>query len=98
MQAFLIVHPEWGVFIGASAGLTFWSEIETCGQDHAVAFSSATSAEETAQALFPTEIAFWCVAKPVTVADPGFASVEEIAAAGYKAWINERTSTVGPMQ
>lgn len=45
-KAVVMVHVEWGVFIGSAMGLSFWSKLDPVGQDHAAAFSSAAEAEE----------------------------------------------------
>ena len=96
-QAFIIQHPEFGIFIGVGLGLAFWSEIDSVGQPAAVAFESEQAAKELLARL-PAEDSLWCEIKPITIAEPGYATVTEIIAAGYKGWFNENTPTAGPIQ
>jgi hypothetical protein len=98
MQSYVIVHLEDGIFIGIAMGMAFWSECDHVGQTHACAFSSAQAAQEFIDKVFPASLGLWCEPKPVLTVLPDFASTEELCAAGLKAWVNEATPTVGPMQ
>jgi len=94
---FIVTHPEWGTFIGASWGLSFWSELDSAGQACACTFDSEEDAKEFL-AEWPADVSLWCEVKPITTAEPGFATVTELITAGYKGWINENTPTAGPVQ
>ncbi len=96
-SSFIVTHPEWGIFLGAAMGLAFWSELESAGQDSACTFGSEADAKAFI-AEWPQEVSLWCAIKPITTAEPGFATVTELIAAGFKGWINENTPTAGPLQ
>lgn len=42
----LMIHPEWGVYLGCAMGFGFWSKLDSCGQDAAVAFDDEAQARE----------------------------------------------------
>ena len=43
-MAVVIVHPEWGIYLGTCLGLGFWSKMDPAGQDAAVTFPSEEDA------------------------------------------------------
>lgn len=87
-QAFVIVHPEMGIYLGSCMGLGFWSKLDAVGQPSAVTFSS----EEDAEAF----MASWDDGKPKGVSlvpvipdDGTYASVAACVAAGLDGWSHE---------
>jgi hypothetical protein len=40
----VLVHPEFGVYLGNCMGLGFWTLLDTAGQDQAITFNSETEA------------------------------------------------------
>lgn len=44
-MAVLIVHPTLGIYLGNAMGLGFWSHLDPCGQDAAVAFPDEDAAQ-----------------------------------------------------
>lgn len=81
----VIVHPEFGIYLGSCMGLGFWSKLDSAGQDAAVTFPS----QDDAMAYMGTwdgGVPQGCQFVPV-VPDLGeYASISSCAAAGLEAW------------
>lgn len=83
----VIVHPEWGIFVGISMGLAFWSAMDCVGQDCVPVMPD----EAEARAF----IDVWCITTDKTVftycpvqAAKHWATIEELDAAGLSEWID----------
>jgi hypothetical protein len=87
-KGFVIIHPEWGVFIGNCLGFAFWSRLDPVDQPAAVAFPTEAEAAEHARFLREGATAFGFVELPVTQDPNGelYASREACGAAGLPVW------------
>jgi hypothetical protein len=90
----VIVHPEFGIYLGSFIGLGFWSKLDPAGQDAAVTFPSQQDAEQfmgTWDEGAPQGCQFITV-----IPDQGeYASVSACVAAGLEAWSVEVPSGEG---
>lgn len=73
-MAFVITHPEMGIYVGNSMGLGFWTKLDSVGQPEVVTFNHVDDAKQ--------HIASWDSGNDP--AEYGFAEVE---AAGHYATI-----------
>lgn len=91
-MSILMIHPDWGVYLGAAMGFGFWSKLDPVGQDAAVAFDNEAQARE--------HIASWdnADADPEytritflqVVADKGeWASIRACVVAGVDPWLDQ---------
>lgn len=46
MKKTVITHPEMGIFVGAAAGMAFWSMLDAGGQHQVVTFENEEDARE----------------------------------------------------
>lgn len=44
MEKHILIHPEYGVYIGSCFGLGFWSRLDAADQDSAILFNSPDDA------------------------------------------------------
>ena len=81
---YLLLHPEWGIYIGAFLGMGFWSKLDPVGQNYAISFPS-TDVLDWARSTFPGE---WMkmTAPPIQIKDKMYATLAEIVAAGLEGW------------
>jgi len=89
-SAFLIWHPDRGIFLGHCMGLGFWSKLDPVGQPSAVTFPSREIAEQYMAGWDhgrPTEASL----HPVIPDDGDYASIAACVAAGLEGWIDEYT-------
>lgn len=84
-MAFVIVHPEMGVYLGSWIGLGFWSKLDPVGQPSAVTFETSAEAED--------HMATWDSGRPESAAlvpveaDEGrYASIQACVKAGIDPW------------
>ena len=91
--AYLIVHPNYGVYLGCHAGRGYWSKVDSVGQPAAVTFRSRKEAIEY--------MASWSVSPPpgtdllpVAGDGPGYATLGACVRAGAPAWLDTMTPTV----
>jgi hypothetical protein len=84
---FLIVHPDYGVYLGCHQGRGYWSKVCAAGQPAAVTFPSR------AEAL--AYMASWPVGPPpgvdllpVISDGPGWATVGACVRAGAASWLD----------
>ena len=82
---YLLMHPEWGIFIGTFLGMGLWSKLDCLGQAYAVTFSSATEALEWAQDSCPVECKKMFTTY-LTTKEKSHATIAEIVAAGLEGW------------
>lgn len=91
-NAFLIVHPHYGVYLGSRQGRGYWSKVDSVGQPAAVTFASRQDALDY--------MASWSVSPPpgidllpVEADGPGYATVAACVRAGAPAWLDALTPT-----
>jgi len=89
-RAYVITHPEWGIFLGHFLGLGFWSKLEPAGQPTAPTFPTIGEAEGF--------MATWTSGRPAGVSlipvnpDHGtYASAGACIAAGLEGWADRVT-------
>jgi hypothetical protein len=90
---FLIVHPDYGVYLGSAQGRGYWSKVDSVGQPAAVTFGSRQAALDY--------MASWAVSPPPGVEllpvysdGPGYATIAACVRAGAPAWLDPLTPTV----
>lgn len=93
-RGWVLVHPEWGIYVGHSQDRTYWSRLNAAGRDAVATFASRASAIVHLDAweggsLGPAALAeFGC--HPVLVDIPGgWASVEALRVAGLEPELGE---------
>jgi hypothetical protein len=93
-RGYVLTHPHRGVYVGCSAGRTYWSRLDAAGRDVVATFASRASAIVHLDSweggyLDPSALAeFDC--HPVLVDLPGgWASVAALRVAGLEALIGE---------
>lgn len=92
----VIIHPEWGIFVGISMSLAFWSATDCVGQDCVPVMPD----EAEARAFIDT----WCITADKTVftycpvqAAKQWATIEELDAAGLSEWTTPlKAARMGP--
>lgn len=88
--AFVLTHPQMGIYLGCCMGLGFWSKLDPGGQPSACAFPSI---EEAKQHMFtwdggvPEGVTF----AEVIADEPGYVSIAACVAAGLVGWVDEYT-------
>jgi len=83
---FVIVHDEWGVFVGSHAGSAVWTNINPAGQAQAVTFDSPHACSVYLRTWEPSP-PMGLRAVPVQVGDGDpHATVEQCVEAGLVAW------------
>lgn len=93
---YLLVHPEYGIYLGNCLGLGFWSKVDPVGQPAAVTFQTEADAE--------AHMDDWGTPRPEGYylhpidTEQDYAIVTQCILAGLDGWIDEQTSHVGPMQ
>ncbi len=82
---YLLLHPEWGIYLGAFIGMGFWSKLDHAGLTRAITFHSAAEAIQHSGKTFPVE---WkrMVVVPILIEDNIYATLAEIVAAGEAGW------------
>ena len=100
MKRYLLIHPEFGVYIGHCMGLGFWSNEETAGQNAACTFALPEEAHEHANSWIHTPDGLTTLPVETDIEERGnyYASVAACVAAGAPGWIDENTPVVGGMQ
>jgi len=93
-RAYVIVHPEWGIFLGAALGLAFFSKVETAGQDAAPTFPTREAAETQVKSWEPYDPEYERITyHEIIVTDiRGYASIQDCTNAGLPAWKPEATA------
>lgn len=91
-MAWVLTHPERGVFLGCWLGLSFWSKLDPAGQPAAPTFPSTEEAESF--------MAEWEGGRPQDVRlvevvpdDGTYASVAACVAAGLEGWLVDSSPT-----
>lgn len=84
-MAVVLVHPEWGIYLGNAMGLGFWSKLDPVGQPSAVTFPSERAAREHMATWDPppvTGVTFHTVRPD----DGEYATMSACVAAGLDGW------------
>lgn len=80
-MAFVINHPENGVFVGTALGLAFWTALDCAGQESVCAFRTEDDAREFLKEVLGAE-----TAEGASVVETGpdrrYATAEDLLAAG----------------
>lgn len=80
-MAFVISHPENGVFVGTALGLAFWTALDCAGQESVCAFRTEEDARDFLNETLAAEAAGG--ARIVeTRTDRPYATAEDLLAAG----------------
>lgn len=90
---FLIVHPEYGVYLGCSQGRGYWSQICAAGQPAAVTFASRQEALSY-MASWPISPPAGVTLLPVASDGPGWATMGACVRAGAAPWLDALSPTV----
>lgn len=91
-MAVVLVHPEFGIFLGHCMGLTFWSKLDPVGQSSAPTFESPEALTAAlATWLAPLGDKERMHAHPVHADSGSYASIASCAAAGLDPWQDEVT-------
>ena len=90
---FLIVHPQYGVYLGSHQGRGYWSKVCAAGQPAAVTFASREEALGY-MASWPVSPPPGVDLLPVISDGPGYATIAACVRAGAPAWLDPLTPTV----
>lgn len=94
----VIIHPEWGIFVGISMGLAFWSAMDCVGQDCVPVMPDEAEARAFIDAWDGNDVTDKTVFKfhPVQAAKQ-WATIEELDAAGLSEWTTPlKAARMGP--
>lgn len=85
---YVMVHEQWGAYLGSSDNMHFWSKLDPMEQTHAIAF------HDPADAIALTDAFDLTLRKHVTyfqveTAEIDYASEEECKAAGIPGWVKD---------
>lgn len=80
-MAFVISHPENGVFVGTALGLAFWTALDCAGQESVCAFRTEEDARDFLNETLAAEAAEG-VRIVETRPDRPYATAEDLLAAG----------------
>lgn len=89
---YIIVHKEYGVFLGSMLGLGFWSKLDSAGQDEACTFSSPKEAFEYVSAwceepkIKPTTARVMITNDQLESNDVAYATKQQVVDAGFDSW------------
>lgn len=98
----VIVHPEWGIFVGVSFGLAFWSALDSVGQEQAPVMPEDEAVKFVSRCCPVSELPL-VTYHPVQIVGDHHATIEELDAAGLSQWTtplkaNRMGEAVGNMQ
>jgi hypothetical protein len=83
----IIVHAEWGVFLGICLGLAFWSKLEDGGQTSAPVFNDEADATMFLEG-FPPSVSREHFTFPKVPTVTGHASMADCLKAGVTPWVH----------
>lgn len=93
-MSLVVNHQQWGVFVGHSMGMAFWSKLDPAGQESAPVFNSA---EEVAALMGPLwlkikdQVALVYVTPDIHLDRVSWASMKACVAAGLDMWTTDTT-------
>jgi hypothetical protein len=82
----VIVHPEWGIYLGSCLGLGFFSAMDCAGQDSAAVFPSEKDARFFIAEWSDNNQPDMFTYPTVQAVDTYWATIEELDAAGLAEW------------
>jgi len=94
---FLIVHPEYGVYLGCHQGRGYWSKVCAAGQPAAVTFASRQEALAY-MASWPVSPPPGVELLPVISDGPGWATIGACVRAGAAPWLDHFSPTANDRQ
>lgn len=86
MTGVVIIHPEWGIFVGVSLGLAFWSAIDCVGQETVPVMESETDARAFIDSWVGASVKSGDFTYHPVPTKSTHATIEELDAAGLSAW------------
>lgn len=95
-QAYVIVEPEMGIYLGGCMGLGFWTKLDPAGQPSAVTFTSQKEAEDH-MATWDSGRPEKATLHPVQPDDGEYASVQACVNAGLEGWIDNYMEMASPL-
>lgn len=96
MTKVVIVHPEWGLFVGVSMGLAFWSNLDCAGQTCVPVMPDEAEARRFID-VFPPPIDKNAFKFHPVQAVETWATIEELDAAGLSEWTTPlKAERMGP--
>lgn len=100
MSRVIIVHPEWGVFLGCTLRAMLWSKVNPEGVHCALTFDDERHARELIDIAMRSFGPLQLLAVNADIYGEPFcyASVAACVTAGAPAWITEDMPTVGGVQ
>ncbi len=80
-KRYLLVHPEWGVYLGSMWSLGFWSKLDPVGQNSAAVFENWQEIHDFVDTWEskPKEYDI----EEITTEDPNYATISEISKLEY---------------
>ena len=88
MDAYVIYHKRFGIFLGSAMGFGFWSKLDPVGQNSAVTFSTKFEAALylSSWATPTKDCTFVKVKADIIQNKQNFASIAACVAAGLPSW------------
>ena len=83
---FVIVHPEWGIFVGTQMGGAFWTNMHPAGMDHVVTFASPGEAAGYLKTWEPNPPPGLKAVSVEVDEDEPHATIQQCVDAGLDAW------------
>lgn len=84
-MAYVISHPDMGIYLGNCFGLGFWSKLDPVGQESAITFPSQDAADSH-MATWENEVPAGVTLVEVSEDSEGYASVQACIEAGLEGW------------
>lgn len=91
-MAFVLTHPEQGIYLGSCLGLGFWSKLDAAGQEAACTFDSEAEAAAFIRSWDAANDPADYQLAPVSPSDGNYATVDDLRAAGLEALLGELSS------
>lgn len=97
-QRTVIVHPEWGIYLGSCMGLGFFSAMDCAGQWEAAVFLSEDEARAYVAAWSDNDQPDMFTYPSVQAEQDFWATIEELDTAGLSEWtIPMKAERLGPV-
>lgn len=84
-ETVVIVHPEWGIFLGIGMGLAFWTELDCVGQEQAPVMMTEEADVLARHWQLPADLKAQFIFHPVKAVGM-WATIEELDVAGLDKW------------
>ncbi len=83
----IIVHKEYGVYLGAALGFGFWSKLDPVGQPAAIAFAGEHLARKVAETELKLQLkSFTILPVEIPKKEVSYASMEICVGVGVEKW------------